>query len=293
MSVRDVEIRIPGVTLRGKLFLPEGRGPYPAVILQSGLGGPADSIYPLTQAFVGAGLATLVYDHRYTGISDGEPRQLFDPWQQCRDLRHVITWLGLQPEVDKARIGLWGISIGGANALFVTAMDKRVKAVVSLIPPVSGWSARKLQPADVLAELDARIPEDRETQLLGGEALTIRLHGQRMKDDPVMFSDEEGLEFVENMLKASPSFRNAITLSTLDCLYEMEVQAYAERIGQPLLMVLASEDTVAPVEEAREMYGRVPEPKEKIEYPGQHYEILSNHLPEILGRTADWLARTL
>jgi alpha-beta hydrolase superfamily lysophospholipase len=293
MSERDVEIGTPGATLRGKLFLPEGRGPFAAVILQAGLGGPADAVYPMAQPFVGAGLATLIYDHRFTGISDGTPRQLFDPWQQCRDLRHVITWLGLQPEVDKSRIGLWGISIGGANAMFVTAMDKRVKATVSLIPPVSGWSARKLQPADVLADLDAEIPEDRERQFLGGEAMTIRLHGRRTPKDPVMFSDEEGLEFVEKMLKASPTFKNAITLSTLDYLFEMEVRAYAERIDQPLLMVLADQDTVAPVEEARAMYDRVPEPKEKIEYEGQHYEILSNHLPEILGRTADWLSRRL
>lgn len=73
----------------------------------------------------------------------------------------------------------------------------------------------------------------------------------------------------------------------------MEVTAYAERITQPLLMVLAAQDTVAPVEDAKAMYARIPEPKELIEYAGEHYEILSNHLPEILHRTADWLATTL
>jgi hypothetical protein len=41
------------------------------------------------------------------------------------------------------------------------------------------------------------------------------------------------------------------------------------------------------------MYARIPQPKELIEYDGEHYEILSNHLPEILQRTADWLATTL
>lgn len=50
---------------------------------------------------------------------------------------------------------------------------------------------------------------------------------------------------------------------------------------------------MAPVEEAREMYGRIPEPKELIEYPGQHYEILSRHFPEIIARTARWLAEAL
>lgn len=58
-------------------------------------------------------------------------------------------------------------------------------------------------------------------------------------------------------------------------------------------MILADQDTVAPVEEAREMFERIPEPKELVEYAGQHYEILSAHFPEITARSAEWMARTL
>ncbi|MEU5893892.1 alpha/beta fold hydrolase [Streptomyces sp. NPDC047461] len=291
----DIEFTVPGAILRGKLFRPEGSAdtPLPVAVLQGGLGGPAEAVFPMAQGFTDAGLACLIYDHRCTGYSDGEPRQLFDPWQQCRDLRHVITHLTLRDDIDADRIGLWGISIGGANSLFTAAMDRRIAAVVSLIPPVSGWSARGLQPSDTMAELDALIPDDRQAQLRGEPAATIRLHGKPEPGKPVMFSDEEGLEFVENMIHGLPSFSNEITVSTLDYLFEMEVRAYAERITAPLLMILASKDTVAPAEEAREMFGRVPEPKELIEYEGQHYEILSNHLPEIVSRSAEWLSRTL
>lgn len=288
----DIEFDMHGVTLRGRLARPDG-GPAPTVILQSGLGGPAESNYTLAPAFTDAGLAVLMYDHRCTGYSDGEPRQLFDPWQQCRDLRDVITALTLREDVDGDRIGLWGISIGGANAMFTAAIDRRVKAVAALIPPVSGWSARALQPAETLAQLEALIPADRQAQMRGEPAATLRLHGEPESGTPVMFSDHEGIEFIQNMIHSLPSFRNEITISTLDCLYEMEVRAYAERITQPLLMILASEDTVAPVEEAREMYRRIPEPKELVEYPGQHYEILSNHYPEIVARSAKWLVAAL
>jgi pimeloyl-ACP methyl ester carboxylesterase len=290
----DIEFRVSELTLRGKLFRPaDGPDRPPVAILQGGLGGPAESMFDMAQGFTDAGLACLIYDHRNTGYSDGEPRQQFDPWQQCRDLRDVITHLTLREDVDADRIALWGISIGGANSLFTAATDRRVKAVVSIIPPVSGWSARTLQPADTLAELEALIPADRKAQLRGEPAASIRLHGVPEPGDPVMFSDQEGLEFVENMIHDLPSFRNEITISTLDRIFEMEVRAYAERISAPVLMILASKDTVAPVEEAREMYERIPDPKEVIEYPGQHYEILSNHFPEIVTRSADWLAATL
>ncbi|MEW9552091.1 alpha/beta hydrolase [Nonomuraea sp. NPDC050783] len=289
----DLELLVAGTLLRGKLFHPAGTGPHPLIILQGGLGGPAESSFGTAAAFTAQGLACLVYDHRGTGYSDGAPRQQFDPWQQCRDLRDVITLMTLRDDIDAGRIGLWGISIGGANSLFVAATDRRVKAVVAIIPPVSGWSARKLQPADTLAELEALIPVDRQAQARGEQPMTIRLHGTPGPGDPVMFSDHEGIEFVENMIHHLPSFKNEITISTLDRLFEMEVRAYAERIDQPLLMVLASEDTVAPVEEAREMFERIPGEKELVEYPGQHYEILSNHFPEIISRTAGWLATTL
>jgi pimeloyl-ACP methyl ester carboxylesterase len=293
-TAEDVEFLISGDTLRGKLFRPDDAPqPPPVVILQGGLGGPAESNWPMAEAFADAGLAVVSYDHRCTGYSDGEPRQQFDPWQQCRDLRDVITNLTLRDDVDADRLGLWGVSIGGANSMFVAATDRRVTAVVGIIPPVSGWSARALQPAGTLAELEALIPVDRRAQLRGEPAATIRLHGKPEPGRPVMFSDHEGLEFVEKKIHGLPSFRNAITISTLDRLFEMEVRAYAERITAPLLMVLATEDTVAPVEEAREMYSRIPEPKELIEYAGQHYEILSNHFPEIISRTAGWLGRKL
>ncbi|NJP98484.1 alpha/beta fold hydrolase [Nonomuraea sp. FMUSA5-5] len=289
----DVELTVAGNVLRGRLFLPSEAGPHPLVVLQGGLGGPAESSYGNAAAFTAQGLACLVYDHRATGYSDGEPRQQFDPWQQCRDLRDILTLMILREDIDGDRIGLWGISIGGANAMFVAATDRRIKAVVAIIPPVSGWSARQLQPADTLAELEALIPVDRLKQAQGEPAMTIRLHGEASPGNPVMFSDHEGIEFVEKQIHHLPSFKNAITISTLDRLFEMEVRAYAERIEQPLLMILASKDTVAPVEEAREMFEGVPEPKELIEYPGQHYEILSNHYSEIISRSSTWIAKAL
>jgi pimeloyl-ACP methyl ester carboxylesterase len=289
----DIEIAVAGNLLRGKLIVPDGEGPHPLVVLQSGLGGPAEASYGIGQVFAGQDVACLVYDHRGTGYSDGHPRQEFDPWQQCRDLRDLLTQMLLRDDIDSERIGLWGISIGGANSLFVAATDRRVKAVVAIIPPVSGWSARRLQPADTLAELEALIPVDRLGQARGEAPRTIRLHGEATPGNPVMFTDHDGIAFVEKMIHHLPSFRNEITISTLDKLFEMEVRAYAERITQPTLMILASEDTVAPVEEAREMFERIAGKKELIEYPGQHYEILSKHFGEIISRSSGWLAKTL
>jgi hypothetical protein len=44
--------------------------------------------------FAEAGLASLVFDNRSFGVSDGEPRHEMDPWQQVSDYRAAITYAG-------------------------------------------------------------------------------------------------------------------------------------------------------------------------------------------------------
>ncbi|GHB58958.1 peptidase [Streptomyces umbrinus] len=290
----SLDIPAGEITLRGRLYLPEGAtGPVPVVIAHGGIGSVAEGHFTFAHFFTDAGLGVVFYDHRNLGYSDGEPRQQIDPWQFTRDLRHVITHLSSRDDVDPTKIAVWGISLGGMVALFAAATDTRVGAVASIVPPVSGWSARQLFPPDELIGLDAAIVADRLGQSRGEPPVVLQTSGERTPGGPpVMFTDHEGMEFVDQF-KNPPSFRNELTLSSLDYLFEAEVTAYAERITAPVFMVLADADTVAPVEDARDMYKRITAPKELVEYPGQHYGILLHYFDEILSRTASWLAQTL
>jgi len=47
------------------------------------------------------------------------------------DARRAIDYLVSRPEVDRARIGMIGHSLGGQETLFTTAADLRIKAAVS------------------------------------------------------------------------------------------------------------------------------------------------------------------
>ncbi|AVH45419.1 alpha/beta hydrolase [Agrobacterium tumefaciens] len=290
----DIEFPLSGVTLRGRLFLPENATvPIPLVIAHSGIGSVAQGIYRDAPLYTDAGLGVLFYDHRNYGLSGGEPRQLVDPWQFGRDLRHVITHVSARADIDENRIALWGISLGGQISLFVAGTDRRVSAVVALVPPVSGFSARTLFAPDELKRLEDAIYADRDAQFRGEEPVRLIVSGEQTPDGPpVMFTDPEGIEFIKHY-NDIPSFRNELAIASIDCLFEMETPAYAERITAPLLLVLASEDTVAPVEDARKMFERVTSDKELVEYPGQHYGILVEHYPEILKRSVEWIAKKL
>ena len=84
----------------------------------------------------------LVFDYRYFGDSEGEPRHQLFPLEQVEDVRNAITWISDQPEVDSRRIGLWGTSYGGGIVIYTATWDRRVKAVVAQVPAAISREAR-------------------------------------------------------------------------------------------------------------------------------------------------------
>ena len=144
-----------GTLLKGWYYRPEGvAGPLPALVMAHGFGAIKEHFaFRFAEVFATAGLAVLLYDHRGFGESGGLPRQEIDPWQQINDERDAITWLSLQPDVDAARIGIWGTSYSGGHAMVLAAIDKRIKCVVAQVPTISGYqqSLRRVRPDEIAA----------------------------------------------------------------------------------------------------------------------------------------------
>ncbi|MFD8079139.1 alpha/beta hydrolase [Streptomyces sp. NPDC059718] len=138
----DVEFAADaGVTLRGWLFLPDGQGPHPAITMAHGPAAIKEhGLEPFGRSFAAAGFVVLLHDHRTFGASDGTPRQDVDPWQQIADWRRAVSYLESRPEVDAARIGLWGTGYSGGHAIVLGASDRRLRAVVSQVPTISGFA---------------------------------------------------------------------------------------------------------------------------------------------------------
>lgn len=107
----------------------------PVIVMANGFTGVKEQVLPdFATRFVNAGFATLVFDYRYFGDSEGEPRSQNFPLELVEDYRNAITWVSDQPEVDSQRIGIWGTSYGGGLVLYMGTYDIRVKAVVSQVP---------------------------------------------------------------------------------------------------------------------------------------------------------------
>lgn len=148
---------LPGYRVTANLFVPEGKGPFPALIISPGHS-PAgkEGDYRFAANFARAGFVVLAYDI----VGEGERWQHYDPelnasklerptaehslaaYQSLlvgqpvvrffiNDAMRGIDYLASRPEVDAQRIGAYGCSGGGAVTAYVAALDSRVKAAAS------------------------------------------------------------------------------------------------------------------------------------------------------------------
>jgi 2,6-dihydroxypseudooxynicotine hydrolase len=135
---RRVEIPYQGGRLAGILRLPPG-GKLPVVIMAMGLDSAKEEMDTYESGFLARGMATLSFD----GPGQGEAE--YDlPIRGDYEVavRAVIDWVESQGELDAARVGLWGVSLGGYYAPRAAAFDPRVKACISLSGPfdlASDW----------------------------------------------------------------------------------------------------------------------------------------------------------
>lgn len=123
-----------GITLAADVYLPKDRGnkKLAALVISGPFGAVKEQASGLyAQTLAERGFVTLAFDPSYTGESSGEPRNIASPDINTEDFMAAVDFIGLQPYVDRERIGVIGICGMGGIALNAVAVDKRVKAVVA------------------------------------------------------------------------------------------------------------------------------------------------------------------
>ncbi len=113
-----------------EFYEPSGDVPSPVVLLMPILNGQKHFMRPFATKFARNGYAAVIIDtvQRRTLLDD-----LSDPEPAIRLTiqrhRRVIDWVETRPDLDTSKIAVFGASLGGFNALYLAAMDPRVRAV--------------------------------------------------------------------------------------------------------------------------------------------------------------------
>ena len=293
----DIAFDAEGVTLRGWLYVPDGAsGPVPTVVMAHGFSAVKEMYLDrFAEAFAQAGLGALVFDHRNFGASDGEPRFEIDPWQQVRDYRHAITYARTRSEVDPDRIGIWGSSYSGGHVLVVGAIDRRVKCVVGQVPLVSGHrNARRLVRSDFVAAVGAMFDDDRARRFAGEPPAMIPVVDEDPMAPSALPTPDSYAWFTETAAARAPSWRNEVTLRSVEMFWEYEPGAHIQWVSPtPLMIVVAAGDHLTVSDLAIEAYGRALQPKELVVLQGGHFDAYVAGFDQAAGAASGWFSRHL
>ncbi|MBL8267332.1 alpha/beta hydrolase family protein [Steroidobacter sp.] len=117
------------LTLRGKLILPEGQGPFPVMIPVHGSEDYSAVVhYSDPYIHAASGVAAFVYDKRGTGGSEGTYTANFDVLSD--DTVAAVQYLRNRKEIDGDKVHLAGYSQGGWIAPLAALKDGNIRSVL-------------------------------------------------------------------------------------------------------------------------------------------------------------------
>jgi 2,6-dihydroxypseudooxynicotine hydrolase len=127
-----VAIPFEGRTLYANFRKPAGIDRPPVVVMCMGLDSAKEEMDAYETDLLRRGIATLCFD----GPGQGEGEYA---WAMRADyetpVHAVFDWLERRDDIDRDRIGLWGVSLGGYFAPRAAAYEPRAKACVGLSGP--------------------------------------------------------------------------------------------------------------------------------------------------------------
>ncbi len=295
----EVDFESQHARLSGRLYRPEGDGPFPVVVMTHGTSATITMTTDrFAEVFHKAGFAVLLYDHRNFGSSGGEPRQEINPWVQARGYCDAMTYLQQVDDIDSGAMVLWGDSYSAAEVIVVGAVDDRPAGVISQVPAIG----LNLPPAD---------PDG----ALFGDLRATLLHGsvaggpdETTGPLPVVSADQMGSPslltpiqafrwFIDYGGRHGTGWENRVTRVVPDTPAPFHAGIAAPHLSCPFLMMVAPEDEMAGANPtvSRAVFESVPAEKELVEVAGGHFGLL-HHPSELFDQAssiqADFLVRT-
>ncbi|GIH78838.1 alpha/beta hydrolase family protein [Planobispora longispora] len=166
-DIREEQVTVTGGAqpLKGVLARPTGgRGPYGLVVFVHG-DGPIDATHetfyrPAWEALARAGYASLSWNKPGLGGAPGNwlHQSMED---RAEETMAAIAWAKKLPDIDPARIGLWGASQAGWVLPKVAARMPELKFVIAVSPAIN-WLRQGRY--NLLAELKERGASPEETR---------------------------------------------------------------------------------------------------------------------------------
>jgi dienelactone hydrolase len=319
----EVAWLLDGITMRGTLALPDGDGPFPAVVLVAGSGptnrdwcspllpGTNGSGRLFAEAFADAGIASMRYDKRASGPDAAESaRALLGKLSMRSHLEELVAVVGVlagHDSIDVARIAGLGNSEGTLHVLHYATSNQDVPfaGIVLAAPP--GRSVGKVLLSE-LALQAAQVPGGAEL-MPEVEAAAARYEaGQTMDLDPRLpdsvkmvlasFEAPANLPLARELWSEDAAdLLPEVAIPTLVLIGRKDLQIDATADGGPLEQAAAGKHNVTFAYPANANHVFKEETRTLAEMavtPGNGYNDDGTHLdPEALETILGWLGGVL
>ncbi|HEU4342118.1 MAG TPA: alpha/beta hydrolase [Candidatus Binatia bacterium] len=294
MRTEKVTFYSEGDKLAGVLYLPDSEQgkPYAGIVQGPGFLGLKDAKHYIMmfERLCGAGYACLCFDYRGWGDSEGKNRGWVIPNWQAEDIRNAITYMQTRSEIDPNRIATYGSGgTGGGNAVYVAAIDERVKCVVSYLGVSDGrdWlhsMRREYEWIDYLKRLE----EDRKKRVLTGTGEIVSAREEIMVATP----ERKATTIKKEVESKIP---DAMPLQCAEAILEYSPEAVVHKISpRGVLFIAVENDAVTPEEQSIRLYEKAGEPKKLVLYrQTTHYGIYNDYFDDVAGNVIDWYNRHL
>jgi len=290
---RAVEFYSEGFKLVGDIYVPDGLPSgeqRAAVLLCHGYTGVKDLYLPdNAKTLNDAGYVVMTFDYKGWGESEGT-RSRLAPYSRVADVQAAMTYLGMQPEADAGRIGLYGTSYGGATVSWAGAVDQRAKCIVSVVGIGNGarWMSR-VRRVDEWFDLQERSKEDREKRASTGES-------EYVDRSEILLPDRQSAELAAAARRNNPAAVGTIPLEYVDDTIGFNPEWIVDKISpRPILFITSDNDRLVLPEESEQLYAHAGEPKKLVVLKGYgHYEVYSEPaFSEVMAATLDWYGEYL
>ncbi|OPY56623.1 MAG: Alpha/beta hydrolase family protein [Pelotomaculum sp. PtaU1.Bin035] len=292
---KNIEFSSVGLKCRGWLYTPEeNAAARPTIVMAHGISLSKEmGLEQYAEKFCREGFAVLVFDYRYLGESDGEPRGRIIPEEQVEDYRNAISYARTLKEVDPDHIGIWGTSYSGGHCLQVAAFDKRVKCVVSQVPVVDCWEiAKRFLRTDILRATFQQLIQYRESRYNGGPEAYLPVVGP--PGEPCFLASAASYEFFTDAASKVSNWKNQMTLESMEKFLEYVPGRVIDRISPtPLRMIVARQDEEAQTDLALKAYEKALEPKSVIIIAGGHFDAYTNCFDQSSKAAIEWFKEHL
>lgn len=286
---QEVRFYSEGSVIAGHLYLPQTiSSPLPGIVLCHGFAGVKELLLPtFANYFHSQGYAVLTFDYRGFGASEGEPGRLV-PAYQIQDIRNAVTFMQTIQAIDPRRIGLWGTSFGGANAIIAGSMDTRIKCLCVQVTFGDGERVitNNFSP-EAKAKFLATLQKMKEKKVITNSEMAVPL----IK----ILTDPQSIAFFSNVIARYPQLNIKIPFLTLAETMDHSPEKFLKYLHIPIQIIAAANDNVNPPEESELLFASALEPKELHTIPGAtHYEIYQgNYFQQVASLQCAWFDRFL